>query len=343
MGTARGSQDREPAAVRGAPYLPSALTDIASDWGYGGEVSCAADQAHAQDDTPLATGFIATQKLSSGLNVCASDLTTVHDNERIGLARKSLTIALHLDGSPISYEIDEDQTISLAAGGAVALSASDEIRMVSRFRRGEQSRIVVIQACPDILADADLADHLEAQLGETSARPLVLSGRARGLAQDLFSPEHTGLVGRLLAESCALELLAHALKAQSGRDEVTTSSLHPRDVARIHRVRDKLLANLDAEHHLCDLARDVGTSASALKYKFTTVIGEPVFQFLRNKRLDRARNGLMHESWTVSQAAYYVGYRHATNFATAFRRRFGVAPTSSRRSVRATVRQQAAE
>lgn len=343
MSVTRGLRSDQAPIATGGRYSTSSLANIANEWGYGCEVYGATDVTRAQADSPLAAGIIATQKLPSGLNVCASDLTTLHDNDRVGLTRRSLTIAVNLQGSPITYAIDDDRAVNLVAGSAMALSAADDTRMASSYRRGESSRILVIQACPVGAMDAELAEHLDAHLQETTAKPLSLSCRARALSHELFSPAHTGLVGRLLAESCALELLACVITAQQAQSK-STGWVHSRDVAKVHRVRDKLLSNLDAEHHLCDLARDVGMSTSTLKSKFAAVIGQPVFQFLRDKRLDRARDGLRHEGWTVSQAAYYVGYRHASNFATAFRRRYGVAPISTRRSPReASFRGQAAE
>ena len=50
-----------------------------------------------------------------------------------------------------------------------------------------------------------------------------------------------------------------------------------------------------------------------------------MFSWLR-ERLEVARQHLA-QGWSVQQAAHFVGYRHATNFATAFRERYGVAPS----------------
>jgi AraC-like DNA-binding protein len=330
--------------TNGDQYTFSALADIANEWGYGCEVSGQTNIGQGQDDLPLVAGFIATRRLSGGVNVCASDLTTLHDNDRVGLVKRSLMIALNLDGSPVTYAINDDRRMHVVAGRAVVLSATDDTRIASSYRRGESSRILVVQACLAAITDSDLAEYLDAHLRETTAKPLILSCRACALAQELFSSKHTGVIGRLLTESCALELLVCAITAQRGQKKTASCRVHPRDIAKIQRVRDTLLANLDAQHHLCDLARDVGMSTSTLKCKFVAVVGQPVFQFLRDKRLDRARAGMQREGWTVSQAAYYVGYRHATNFATAFRRRFGVSPILTRRSQRVTpLHQQAAE
>ena len=38
----------------------------------------------------------------------------------------------------------------------------------------------------------------------------------------------------------------------------------------------------------------------------------------------------LRQGCSVQQAAHFVGYRHATNFATAFRARYGIAPSELR-------------
>ncbi|WP_246767099.1 helix-turn-helix domain-containing protein, partial [Bordetella pertussis] len=47
---------------------------------------------------------------------------------------------------------------------------------------------------------------------------------------------------------------------------------------------------------------------------------------LRGARLTRARLGLERDGLSVAQAACLAGYTSAANFATAFRRAFGVTP-----------------
>lgn len=68
-----------------------------------------------------------------------------------------------------------------------------------------------------------------------------------------------------------------------------------RDVTRVLKVRDKPVSELDSNHCLGDLARDVGTSVSALKSKFQAVMGQSMFAFLHDQRLTRARQGLESE------------------------------------------------
>ncbi|VFR19792.1 Transcriptional regulator AlcR in siderophore [Alcaligin] cluster [plant metagenome] len=67
-------------------------------------------------------------------------------------------------------------------------------------------------------------------------------------------------------------------------------------------------------------------SSSTLRVKFQAAYHCSVFNWLRERRLEVAHQRLAR-GWSVQQAADFVGYRHATNFATAFRARYGVAPS----------------
>ena len=64
--------------------------------------------------------------------------------------------------------------------------------------------------------------------------------------------------------------------------------------------------------------------------QFRAVYGTTVFDHLRDCRLQRARHALEHDGLTVGQAAVLAGYTSAANFATAYRRRFGMPPKLAR-------------
>ena len=81
-----------------------------------------------------------------------------------------------------------------------------------------------------------------------------------------------------------------------------------------------------------DLAREAGVSVTTLKTKFNAVFGQSVAAFLRDTRLATARVGIAEKGWTISQAAYLVGYKHQSSFSVAFRRKYGIWPSDLPRS-----------
>ena len=78
------------------------------------------------------------------------------------------------------------------------------------------------------------------------------------------------------------------------------------------------------------LARQAGTNANTLQRHVRAVYGTTVFDFVREHRLQRARHALEQDGLTVGQAALVAGYNSAANFATAYRKRFGLPPKLSR-------------
>lgn len=308
------------------------LAEIAKRWGYDYDMLSIDGEAVAcNDDRPLLNGTLATMELPCGVRLCASDLVAVRDNERAGTLRRSLTVILMLEGVVAEYTFGLRNTLVLDPGCAAVVAVADSTRIASCHRRGERSRCLVVHVHPADLEDEECAEQADRALRSSAVMPLPVSSRLSSLANGILTSPHTGVVGRLLAESCALELLAGGLATIQCADEPIGRTIGRQDITRMLRVRDKLAAELDRAHSLSDLARAAGVSVSTLKSKFHGVVGQSVFAFLRDQRLERARRGLACEGWTVSQAAYFVGYRHPTNFATAFRKKFGISPTATPR------------
>jgi AraC-like DNA-binding protein len=81
-----------------------------------------------------------------------------------------------------------------------------------------------------------------------------------------------------------------------------------------------------------DLGREVGLSRSALADRFTRLIGVPPMQYLANWRMQVAAQKLRDTSASIAQVAELVGYDSEAAFSRAFKKAFGTAPASWRRS-----------
>ena len=281
-------------------------------------------------DLPLFRGELATRQLPCGLKLCTCDFTALRDSVHEALVPRALFIALAIDGVPGDYALDTGQAMPLPPGGAMMIATRDGARMSGRYRSDQYFRSMVVQAHPDAIADGELASRIDKLLTSTTSARLGVDHRALRLAGQLSRPPPSGPVGNLLIESCALELLARCLLQADADGPRPAPPVSRKDRERVWLVREILTAAPDCTHHLSDLAREAGMSVTSLKTKFPAVFGQPVFEYLRDVRMERARQGLEQEGWTVSQAAYFVGYRHASNFSTAFRRRFRVSPSDIR-------------
>jgi transcriptional regulator GlxA family with amidase domain len=81
-----------------------------------------------------------------------------------------------------------------------------------------------------------------------------------------------------------------------------------------------------------DLGREVGLSRSALAARFIRLIGVPPMHYLASWRMQVATQKLRNTSASLAQIAETVGYDSEAAFSRAYKKAFGAAPATWRRS-----------
>ncbi|WP_454651101.1 AraC family transcriptional regulator [Bradyrhizobium liaoningense] len=81
-----------------------------------------------------------------------------------------------------------------------------------------------------------------------------------------------------------------------------------------------------------ELSRQVGLSRSALAARFLDLIGMPLMHYLTSWRMQLASQKLRSTSTSLAQIAESVGYTSEAAFSRAFKKAFGIAPATWRRS-----------
>lgn len=107
----------------------------------------------------------------------------------------------------------------------------------------------------------------------------------------------------------------------------SSPQLKPTTVTRIHHAREILHFRLENPPSLVELAQIVGISDRTLRYGFKALFGTTVFNYLKQKRLERAEQLLRNGGGTVAEIANLLGYSHLGHFAAAFKRQFGITPS----------------
>jgi AraC-like DNA-binding protein len=100
-----------------------------------------------------------------------------------------------------------------------------------------------------------------------------------------------------------------------------------RTLALLHR-------DITRDWNVDDLSREVGLSRSALADRFLGLIGTPLMHYLANWRMQVASQKLRNTSASLAQVADSVGYSSEAAFSRAFKKAFGTAPATWRRSNR---------
>lgn len=140
--------------------------------------------------------------------------------------------------------------------------------------------------------------------------------------------QYRGGLGYLFLESKVFELLSVYLS-----EVLELSILASTYVAISRSDRDSIIEAkriIDSQLALApsceELARQVNTSTSKLTKGFSSLFGTSVHAYVIDQRLEKAASLLLESNLNVSQVAILVGYSKASNFAAAFKRKYGVNP-----------------
>ncbi len=130
-------------------------------------------------------------------------------------------------------------------------------------------------------------------------------------------------------ESMAPEIIT--LCFQQNEEAQTTSTENRSQNIRALRIQEhleseiifnssKLKPNLDV------LSSTLGMSKSSLQRNFKAQFCQTIFDYVRTRKLDNARNYLQQKNSSLGEAAYRAGYKYGPNFSKAFKLEFGVTP-----------------
>lgn len=154
---------------------------------------------------------------------------------------------------------------------------------------------------------------------------LRASPRIRAIAMEMISPIAEGRAADLLLSAHATEILGRTILALRGNDRVGLVSDQKR--LRLQALGELIKSDLRHPWTIAELARHAGLGRRTFNTQFHLVYGVSASDYLRNSRLASAREALLHERLSVTEAAYAVGYASSANFSTAFRKHFGYAPS----------------
>lgn len=107
------------------------------------------------------------------------------------------------------------------------------------------------------------------------------------------------------------------------------SNLNPREQL-IKKTTDFLINNYSCDLSLEDIAKRVYISPFYLQRIFKEEMKMSPAQFLTKKRIEAAKELILHTSLSITVIAYEVGFKSSSHFSTLFRKSVGLSPSDYR-------------
>ena len=166
---------------------------------------------------------------------------------------------------------------------------------------------------------------------------LPLNATLSRAVADIVNAPYLGSLRHGYVQAKSMELLCEVVHLFARRAHLPAQEqlLSGRDKRQIDLAREIILESYVDAPSIAVLARRVGLNQRKLKSGFKQRFGVTIADFAQTQRLEKAWELLSCGDFAVGQVADQVGYAHAKNFTTAFKRHFGISPKVARRGAAA--------
>lgn len=164
-------------------------------------------------------------------------------------------------------------------------------------------------------------------------------GGARSKVHDyskiLIENRRTDVVGRLVTEAAILNMMAEQLDTheRSVSNSLELSPLDHRELERILIAVSDMKSSMDGRHTIKLFASRTALSPKKIQEGFRFFFGRSFANFLKDLRLEMARELLETTDLSISQVAGMVGISSKSHFSKIFQERFGLLPRNYRESL----------
>ena len=142
-----------------------------------------------------------------------------------------------------------------------------------------------------------------------------------------------GINKLIFLQGKAMEIISAAIENEIEIEKQNCSEnlFKKSEIQKIKLVKNIIIDNLSEPLSIDELSKRVGLNTFKLKTGFKCVYGKTIFQFLKDVRLEKARELLLkNKEINIIDIVNEVGYSNAGHFAKAFREKYGLNPRDFR-------------
>lgn len=171
-----------------------------------------------------------------------------------------------------------------------------------------------------------LRDLAKGEVRAAVSEAIRLGSDHRQMVMSLRRPPVFAAAHRMWYQAKALEVASALLYQAPADDDLFCNRQKRQSLDRVQRVIALLKENLLSPPSLEEIGRRVGCSHFYLSRVFSQEMGKPIFQYLRDLRMEKAAELLREGRLNVTQVALEVGYSSPSHFSTAFHEVYGCCP-----------------
>lgn len=283
-------------------------------------------------DQPRGRGWETCYHLAPGFWLRILDLEQACGSMPAQMPQGHLSLASMVEGEA-TLEFPQKGYFELTTGQLICNYQDNDTPFQDHCTKPGRYLMVALILAPEFLRDSPFAfstdelSTLPPQNGNN--RCLPLDTELSRCLKDIASPPVDQRRLPLYLQSKSYEFLCLLLSSSLQVPRSTRRAA--RDHRALEEARRRLLDDLSQPPRLAELSRSIGMSDSKLKQRFKEYYGHPLSVCLLQARMKEARRLLNDGHLAIARIAETLGYEHAANFTTAFKRECGLTPREYRK------------
>ncbi len=151
----------------------------------------------------------------------------------------------------------------------------------------------------------------------------------QGLMRTLLAEAEAGNPnGRLFVESLTLALSIHLVKQYAIEPDPVPDNQYSLSTRQLRRTMEYIESNLAQNISLATLAQEIGLSKYYFCRLFKHTTGQTPYQYVLQRRLERAKGLLQQGGINIIEAAHFFGFSDQSHFSRLFKKSYGITPGS---------------
>lgn len=144
----------------------------------------------------------------------------------------------------------------------------------------------------------------------------------------IINCNYKGGLKKAYLESKTIEILTLFFDEIQHKKNNQKAFLNKDDYAKILNAEVLLKENLKKPPTISELSKLTGINQCKLKQNFKLVFNQPIFTYVTELRMEKAKNLITNQGYTIAETAYEVGYKNPQHFTAAFKKKHNYLPSS---------------
>jgi AraC family transcriptional regulator len=245
-------------------------------------------------------------------------------------AVKEVSLALSLSNFSATWRGSRGLQSEKVSAGTMAICEFNQSR---NFEMRDTAKFAIVVLRNEALEQVlhDTRQHIGADL---QAHDIIQDLTLRRLTKILLREKRDGFQsGSLFLDGVATALASYLVRHYSNAAPGERNSAGGMTRSTLRRCIEFMDAHLDGDLRLSELAHEAGISASHFIRSFRQTTGKTPYQFLLDRRVERAQLLMRDHRTSLTEVALASGFADQHHLARVFRRIARVTPSSYRRSL----------